>query len=307
MHQGGAIIARFMSWRPSAVAVATMLFGVGVLSAEQPATIAPLAEVLQRAGERVETFFTRAQSIVCLEVVRLHYLNTSLSPDGPARTVESELRLSWERSDDGVASAEAHTLRQLLKVNGHPPRDDDWDSCTAPEQQAREPQPLSMLLPALRADYEFWLSGQERVDGRTAVTLDYRFIKRASVDVDMVEGRDDCLSFKLDGGLRGRLWLDAETYDVVRLDQRLSGMVDIPLPRIITRRPGSDMRWTMERWDTSIRFKRVPFENPQETLVLPSSLSSLRITRGSGTPRLRTMTDYRNYRRFLTSGRIVGD
>jgi hypothetical protein len=128
-----------------------------------------------------------------------------------------------------------------------------------------------------------------------------------SIAVEMVEGRDDCLSFDLDGGVRGRLWIDAETYDVLRLDQRLIGMVDIPLPRIVTRRPGSAMRWTMERWDTSIRFKTFSFENPDETLVLPSSLTALRITRGSGNPRLRTSTDYKNYRRFLTGARVVGE
>ena len=123
----------------------------------------------------------------------------------------------------------------------------------------------------------------------------------------MVEGRDDCVSFDLDGGMRGRIWIDTETFDVLRLDQGLIGMVDIPLPRIVTRRPGSDLRWTLERWDTTMRFTPVTFSSPDETLVLPSSLTSLRIARGSGQPRLRTTTDYKNYRRFLTGGRVVGD
>jgi hypothetical protein len=61
----------------------------------------------------------------------------------------------------------------------------------------------------------------------------------------------------------------------------------------------------MERWDSSIRFKRVSFEDPQETLVLPVSSSTLQITRGAGTPRLRTSTQYQAYRRFITGGRIL--
>lgn len=285
----------------------TALMAAGVVSADQQLPAVPLTAVLQRAGDRVERFFTRAQSIVCLEIVRLQTLSFGLTPEGPARTVESELRLSWEPSGDGSASTEAQTLRQLLKVNGHAPRRDDWDNCTAPEQQTSEPQPLSMLLPNLRADYEFSLAGVVRVDGRTAITVDYRFLRNASVAVEMVEGKDDCLSFDLDGGTRGRLWIDADTYDVLRLDQRLIGLVDIPLPRIVTRRPGSAMQWTLERWDTSIRFKAVAFENPDETLVLPSSLTALRIARGSGNPRLRTSTEYRNYRRFLTGARVIGE
>ena len=44
----------------------------------------------------------------------------------------------------------------------------------------------------------------------------------------MVEGRDDCVSFNVEGGMQGRIWIDAETHDVLRLDQRLSGLVEIP-------------------------------------------------------------------------------
>jgi hypothetical protein len=47
------------------------------------------------------------------------------------------------------------------------------------------------------------------------------------------------------------------------------------------------------------------FDNPEETLVLPVSSSSLRVTQGAGTPRMRVTTEYQHYRRFLTGGRIV--
>jgi hypothetical protein len=164
-----------------------------------------------------------------------------------------------------------------------------------------------MLLPSRRTDYDFQVKGLDRVDGREAVAVDYKFRKPATIDVEMVPGRDDCVSFDLEGGISGRLWVDAQTFDVLRLDRRLNGMVDIPLPRAVMRRPGSDRFWVMERWDTSIRFERVSFTNPDETLVLPVSSMSLRITRGSGQPRLRTITDYTDYRRFLTGGRVVGD
>jgi hypothetical protein len=107
--------------------------------------------------------------------------------------------------------------------------------------------------------------------------------------------------------MRGRIWIDAETFDVLRLDQSLIGMVDIPLPKRASRQPNAPLRWTMERWDTSLRFKRVSFTNPDETLVLPVSASSLRVTRGAGHPRLRTTTEYVNYQRFLTGARIVGE
>ena len=266
-----------------------------------------LATVVQRASERVERYLARAQTIVCLEIVHLQPLNSGWTGEGFGRTVESELRVSWKPGLDGTPTTDAQTLRQLLKVNGHKPRKNDWDNCTTPEQESEEPQALALLLPSQRADYRFVLAGQGKVDRRPAVMIDYQLVKVVSVESSMIEGRDDCIRFNLEGGMRGRLWVDAETFDVLRLDQSLSSMVEIPLPKAARRRSDMPRSWTMERWDTTIRFKPVTFANPDETLVVPASVSSLRIMRGSGAPRLRTTTDYKNYQRFLTGSRVVGE
>ncbi|MDP2053552.1 MAG: hypothetical protein Q8L75_07955 [Acidobacteriota bacterium] len=290
--------------RPSRTALtlpALVLFAATV-AARQSATGPDLAAVLQRVGERVEQYFTRAQSIVCIEIVGLMPFDSG----GPSRgrTVESELRLSWEPTDENPIPIEARTLRQVLKVNGHAPRKNDRNNCTGPEQNTSEIQPLSLLLPQQRHEYSFKLAGAGKVDNRAAILVDYRMVAKPTVTVELVDGNEDCLSYTLDGGLRGRVWIDAETYDVLRMDQGLIGLVDIPLPRKIANRDRWQS-WTMERWDTSIRFKPVTFQDPPETLVLPASSTSFRITRGSGMPRLRTSTEYSGYRRFITGGRVL--
>jgi hypothetical protein len=297
-----------MSARPAILrlAVAMSLGGVITVAADSD-DANELVAVLDRAGERVEQFFTRAQSLVCLEIVRLLPLTSSWSSDGPGRTVESELRLSWAPGPDGTPSLEAQMLRQLLRVNGRPPRSNDRNNCTEPEQQTEEPQPLSLLLAAKRSEYQFTPAGTARLDARATIMIDFKLRAKVSVDSKMIEGRDDCVSFNVDGGKRGRIWIDAETFDVLRLDESLSGMVDIPLPKQATRGAGASLYWTLERMDTSIRFKRVSFTNPDETLVLPMTMSTFRVTRGSGMPRLRTVTDYTKYQRFLTGGRVVGN
>jgi hypothetical protein len=284
-----------------------MSLGCALTMAAEAEDATSLAAVLQRAGERVERYLMRAQSLVCLEIVRLQPLSASWSSAEPARTVESELRVSWKPTAEGAPSVEAQTLRQLLRVNGHKPRTNDWRNCTEPEQQTEEPQPLSLLLPSRRAEYQFTLAGPARLDTRPVIMVDYRLLTKIAVDSRMVEGRDDCVSFEVEGGKRGRLWIDVENHGVLRLDESLSGMIEVPLPRTARRIPGSPSHWTLERMDTSIRFKPVSFTNPDETLILPATMSSLRITRGSGTPRLRTMTDYTKYQRFLTGGRVVGE
>jgi hypothetical protein len=196
-------------------------------------------------------------------------------------------------------------LRQVLKVNGHQPRKNVRDNCTSPEQQSSETQPLSMLLAEQRRHYVFTMASPGKVDGRAALVVDYRLTRKPTVSVQEIEGKEDCISYDVDGGLRGRIWFDPATFEVMRLDQGLSGLVDIRMPDRVARRTGVNDSWTLERMDSSIRFKPVTFSNPDETLLLPSSSTSLHITRGAGTPRLRTTVAYAAYRRFLTGARIV--
>jgi len=273
------------------------------MSAEQSATF-DVASVLERAGLRVTEYFARAQAIVCLEKVYLQRLGIGFGGDGPARTVESELRLSWDPTPENPTPTEAKTIRQVMRVNGGKPRKNDYENCTTPEQNVEEEQPLSILLPQQRADYTFSAAGRAKIDGRDALVIAFREMKKPTVDVSLVEDNEDCISFDIEGGMQGKIWIDVETHDVLRLDRALTGLIEIPLPRKATRRGGS-LSWTMERWDSSIRFKRVMFDDPLETLVLPVSSSTLQVTRGSGTPRLRTSTQYQAYRRFMTGGRVI--
>lgn len=288
-----------------ATACATFVTALGVcVSANQSAHFIDLDGLLERASARVTEYFARAQSIMCLERVALQKLSFGFSSDGPARFVESELRLSWQPSEEDPTPKEARTLRQVLRVNGHPPRKKDWDNCTTPEQQDSEVQPLSILLPDSRLDYTFTYGGRRAIDGRDAVIINFREKAKPTVDVSLVEDNENCISFDIDGGTHGKIWIDAETNEVLRLDRSLAGLVEIPLPRK-ARRIGVTPSWTMERWDSSIRFKPVRFDNPEETLILPVESSTLQVTRGAGTPRLRTTTKYTSYRRFITGGRVV--
>lgn len=295
-------------WSLAALGATTMLVigAAAVPRAEQRAPAAPAPDVvatLERASARVKDFFERAQSLVCTERVHVQPLSYGLSGDGFGRVVESELRVSWD-GDAGGAS-EARAMRQVMKVNGHKPRKNDRNNCTTPERHDTEPQVLSMLLPDERDDYTWSVAGPATIDGRRALLLDFREKEPLSLEVTVQDDDEDCLTYTIRGGLRGRMWLDAESHDVMRLDQHLTGQANAPMPRVLQRRPGASPTMTVERFDTSYRFKRMRFENPEETLVLPVSSTSLRITQGGGTPRMRVTTEYRDYHRFLTGGRLV--
>lgn len=62
---------------------------------------------------------------------------------------------------------------------------------------------------------------------------------------------------------------------------------------------------TIERADTSIRYRPVEFSSPDETLLLPSSIEMMVVWRNAGVQRLFITHDISNYRRFVTGSRMI--
>ena len=174
--------------RLAAASVALISALTVTLSARQGVDI---SVVLRQAGARVAEYFARAQSIMCLEKVSLQRLGIGFGADGPARFVESELRLSWEPTPDNPMPTEAKTLRQVLRVNGAKPRKDDYNNCTTPEQNDVEEQPLSILLPQQRERYTFTFDRRETIELRPAIVLAFRENRKPAVDVSLVEDNED--------------------------------------------------------------------------------------------------------------------
>jgi hypothetical protein len=266
--------------------------------AQKPAS-PDLSALLWRVGDQVERFYQRAQSVVCRETVRLQTLGADLLSDGShVRQLVYELRVGWEPPAGGGVP-EASVMRELVSVNNRPPRPRDKPGCMDPKSVS--PEPLAMLLPTEQDEYRFTWAGRRRVDGRQAVLLDFRPIAQGA---PQIVWKDDCVSVSLPGRFRGRVWVDEETADVLRIDESLTGMFDFRVPRE-HRKPGVADHMTIERADSSIRYRRVAFDDPEETLMLPASIDTVTIFRNSGAPRVRKTQQFSNYRRFITGGRIL--
>jgi hypothetical protein len=260
-----------------------------------------VAALLDRAGERVRQFFTRAQQLVCVETVVLQPVRNGLTPSGFSRTVVSELRLTWEPAADGHPT-QPRAVRQVLRVNDRLPRKRDRNACNEPEQQTTEEQPLSLLLGSERMKYAFSLSGTDRVGGRETTTVNFRELAPVSTTSEVVPGIEDCISYEITGGRQGRLWIDASSGEILRLDLRSPTMVDIKVPDELARRSGTPAFLTQDRSETTIRFERVHFRDPDEDIMLPVRSVQLRQMRGGGQ---RTTTTYTDYQRYLTEGRML--
>lgn len=265
----------------------------------QPGAGGDLAAVLARVGGAVARYYARAQSVICIETVRLQSLGGDLFADGAlSRRLSYELRIGWDPVAGG-GTPEATVLRQLLKVNGRAPRPKDEPGCMDPKSVS--PEPLAMLLPESQADYIFTLAGKGKANRRPAIMFDYR---ARQVGPTSVTWNDECFSIELPGRSRGRVWVDADTGDVLRLDEHLNGVFDFTLPPQ-HRRPGGALSVSIERLDSSIVYRPVVFTDPDETLLLPASIDTLTVVRNAGVPRLRTSQVFSNYQRFVTGGRVV--
>jgi len=282
--------------------VVAAIAGVSLpVAAQQRGGPEELIDLLVRVGARVEQYFARAQSIVCDERVRIQPLGYGLGARELGRELVYELRLTWDAASNASLLPEATVLRQIHTINGRRPRPNEGQGCMDPKPVS--PEPLSMLLAGRRDRYTFSPAGAGREGARAAVMLDYTPRTPGGAEITW---RDDCVSVSLPDGTAGRLWADAETGDVLRLDEHLVGLFEFNVPAA-HRFPSGPSSMVIERADSSTRYRPVTFQNPDETLMLPFSIEALSFWRGAGTPRLRTTQAFSNCRRFLTDGRIVED
>ena len=279
----------------SAGLLACGLAAVTGLFADNPVHAQASSDLLTRVGRYVEAYYGRAQSLLALEAVSLQPLRHDFSPEGFPRRLDYELRIEW----DPTASPQATVMRELVRLNGRPPRVKDEPECIDP--RASSPEALAPLLPANQPGYRFRELGPGAVDGRRAIQLEFvQFPSSAPV----VEWTDDCARVDLPGRVRTRIWVDASSGEILRFEEHLVGWVDVPVPRD-RRRFNGPPAMTIERADTTIRFAPVRFSDPDEEWLLPSRVESLVVIRDSGTPRMRITQAFSNYRRFVTATRVL--
>lgn len=261
-------------------------------------------ELLVRVGERVAEFYKRAKNVICIETSTVQPVDSSHSPEGFARTVESELHFE---ADSGQTPGEAAIVRKVRKVNGRAPREkDNKDRAGCTDPNPLSPEPLVFLLPAHRSEYQFRTAGMTKDRNRTALMIDFASVDRRS-NPELIEdpsGHDDCFDWSGHIASRGRIWVDAGNYDVLRVERGLRGPVDVKVPALIQRRHHLASRVVIVRDDVTIRYKTVAFSDPDEVLLLPESIESLTVVRG-GLESTRRNQTFSDYKRFVTGGRVL--
>ena len=114
----------------------------GLAQVEQPSR-------LEGVTAYVEGYYGRAQSLIADETVTLDHLRPDLTPDGPGRRLEYEIRVEWNPEDETPASV----VRQLVRVGRRPPKAGREPECLDPK--GISPEPLAFLLRERRGRFRF--------------------------------------------------------------------------------------------------------------------------------------------------------
>ena len=265
--------------------------------------------LIAQVGERLAVYYQRAQRLICLERSTVMPISTDWSAQGFARTVESELRVEIDEAD-GDALPDPRVSRTVQRVNGREPRDRDLtdrSGCTDPTPVS--PEPLAFLLPGRRDEYTFTAVRDGRERDRAALLIDFATspAARRAGRPELVEdelGHDDCFDWKGPVAITGRLWVDARTHDVLRLERHIAGPTDLRVPGPLQRKYRFPTWLTIDRDDLTMRYKEVVFSDPHEVMLLPESIESVTVLR-SALQSIRRTQVFSDYRRFLTGSRII--
>lgn len=279
---------------------------LAVTASAAPQGLPDAASLMTAVGDRVANYYRRAQSVMCTEISTVQPIDRNWAMDGFARTVESELKVELDAAD-GDALPDARIVRDIRRVNGRTPRESDHKSRGCTDPNPLSPEPLAFLLPPHRAEYRFMSVRAGRERNRAALVIDFTSVDRTSRPelVEDERGRDDCFDWKGPLPTRGRVWVDAETYDVLRIDRGVPGPVDVRVPTRLQRRYNFGAYVTLDRDEVTMRFRPVTFTDPDEVLLLPEAIESIMVLRGGLQSTRRTQT-FSAYRRFLTAGRVKG-
>ena len=266
-----------------------------------------LVLILGGLAERTQQYYDRFISIICTETVHQQDLRFNLAPTGRPRTAVYELSVS--RDPGGTGERVFRIDRTLLQVNGRQARRNQRPGCTDPKTGS--PEPLAFLLAENQSRYRFTLADAassrsfDNVQGRSLADLPgWPPGTRA---IDFVESPPERVRIKWEGncfeaeggGYEGRVWFDPDNFDVLQIAVRLSQPFLVPLRAGYI---GVEPAIRVERSETTIRFSRVQFQQPDETVLLPESIDTLTVFRGA--PSLKTTQKLNGFRRFLTKSEI---
>jgi hypothetical protein len=271
----------------------------------EPAKDERLERILDRVGEAVARYQAELFRIAFTETLRQEELREDMTPKRSKEfvfdTIVSREALSGEE-DDYYPKA----VRRVRTIDGKPARRAKGREAAAGAAVSS----LQFLLPKHRKDFRFTLEGEEQLGGRTA----YRVrMLRPGEGPPRVEWRNRLVgySFYVFAPTVNFLWVDAETFDVLRYESHLAEPFEFEGPGTFSAGPfgrfGPSRRFKLKVNDYAVSFRRERFKDPEQTLLVPVAAEWTRVIEGASKPRTRATLRFSDYRRFRSDVKVIED
>lgn len=269
-------------------------------STQEAAGDGRLALILKRVGESVERYHAGMFSVRFTETVRHDDLKEDLeTPKKRTREQVYDSVILREELSETEGDYVAVTTRRLVTVDGKP-----WKKGGETKETSVYGEFLNILLPRYQKLNSLSLEGEETLDGRRAFVLGLRRAGEGEPRVEWEGSR-----FRVVAPTRTRIWVDAENYDVMQIESDLAAPFEFESPGLLRAGPfgrfGPTKRLRYAREYSRVRFRRVQFKDPEQTLLLPASAEWLKVIEGASRPRTRTRIAFSDYRRFVSGVRVV--
>ncbi|MBV8857589.1 MAG: hypothetical protein JOZ02_11710 [Acidobacteria bacterium] len=267
-----------------------------------PARDERLERILDKVGEGVERYQAELFRISFTETLRQEELREDMTPKKSKEFVFDTL-VSREALSDEEDDYYPKTVRRIRTIDGKPAKRAGRQDETAGAAVSS----LVFLLPKHRGEFQFAFEGEEQFEGRRA----YRIrILRPGEGPPRVEWDKRLVgfSFYVLAPSLNFLWVDAETYDVLRYESHLVEPFEFEGPRPISLgfgRVGAARRFKYRVNDYAVSFRREHFKDPEQTLLVPVAAEWTHVIEGASKPRTRATIRFSNYQRFRSDVKVI--
>jgi hypothetical protein len=287
--------------------VALTLCAFGSARAQEPgaeqAADERLERILEKVGEGVARYQAELFRIAFIETLRQEELREDMTPKKSKEFVFDTI-VSREALSDEEDDYYPKTVRRLRTIDGKPAKRAKGRDAAAGAAVSS----LVFLLPKQRKDFQFSLEGEEKFGGRAA----YRIrMLRPGEGPPRVEWQKRLVgfSFYVFAPSVNFIWVDAETFDVLRYETHLAEPFEFDSPGAFSAGPfgrfGPSRRFKLKVHDYAVNFRRERFKDPEQTLLVPVAAEWTRVIEGASKPRTRATLRFSDYRRFRSDVKII--
>lgn len=263
-----------------------------------PAGDERLERILEKVGEGVARYQSGLFSIAFNETLRREELRADMTAKKSKEYVFDSVVLREELSAD-EDDYYPRLVRRLKAIDGKPSK-----KKLGPEINYYVSS-LGFLLPKQRGLFQFTLEGEEAEAGRKLYRVRMLSPGEGEPRVEW-KSRAVGFRFRVVAPYVYTIWVDAETFDVLRLESHLAAPFEFEGPRAFGfGRLGPSRHFKYAAQDYFVRFRRQQFKDPEQALLVPDSAEWVTVIEGASRPRTRATLRFDNYRRYRSDVKII--